>query len=455
MVWPIFVGAVAIDLIIKHTKKRQEDPIPTGKNRIWVGLGWQGRMEFYSDIRLESLYEILKDVPRQYHNKICHDLQLMHPLLHFRINNVRINLLYKNHPNPEVKNYFQEELEKEVSRLKNILVSKGYRFEEPTPVKYKEISKKQQRTILPPDYNPVNELAIVPMKKKEKGFIEKYIKPLVRPLFGITAIAFICGLSIPFSFNLNLIGTGGALSLEVWKFGENSKTVPQICDVPDFKKKKPNSADDTKEQEESEDKINSKNNKKEKSTPKEITDVPSGIEEIFEKPKPVLVDNSKTKMKFSSSISTSLTGDGVLRSKISNDNSSYGVFLKPDMPDGRNSLGIFLGKKLPKIKVEPVKIYDLSKTNRSSIKTFDVCRTEFYREEQIGIVEGRLFTENRYGVETDINCINNGLHNLHKMVLAGGVGRSAIVLGTELMSIGPEIISIISPVVAASVSISK
>ena len=126
-------------------------------------------------------------------------------------------------------------------------------------------------------------------------------------------------------------------------------------------------------------KRNFKNNKEKKSTAKEITEVTSGIEEIFEKPKPVLVDNFKTKMKFSSSISTSLTGDGVLRSKISNDNSSYGVFLKPDMADGRNSLGIFLGKKLPQDKSEPVKIYDVSKTNRSSIKTFDVCRTEFYR----------------------------------------------------------------------------
>ena len=81
MVWPFFVGVVAIDLIIKHTKKRQEDPIPTGKNRIWVGLGWQGRIKFYSDIKLESLYEILKDVPRQYHNKICHDLYSLHTFL--------------------------------------------------------------------------------------------------------------------------------------------------------------------------------------------------------------------------------------------------------------------------------------------------------------------------------------------------------------------------------------
>ena len=99
----------------------------------------------------------------------------MHPFLDFRINNVRINLLYKT-INPEVKNYFQEELEKEVSRLK-FLVSKGYRFEESTPVNDKEISKKQQRTILPPDYNPVDELALVPMKKKKKGLL-KNIKTL-------------------------------------------------------------------------------------------------------------------------------------------------------------------------------------------------------------------------------------------------------------------------------------
>ena len=120
--WPLFVGAAAMDLIIKHSKKKrkQENPIPTGKN--CISLGWHGHLQFYSDIRLESLYEILKDVPRQHYAKICGDLNATHPLLHFRMNNMPIQLIYKNHPNPEIKKFFQEELKKEVSRLKKILL---------------------------------------------------------------------------------------------------------------------------------------------------------------------------------------------------------------------------------------------------------------------------------------------------------------------------------------------
>ena len=531
--WPLFVGAAAMDLIVKHSKKkrRQKNPIPTVKNCISLGLGWHGHLQFYSDIRLESLYEILKDVPRQHYAKICGDLNATHPLLYCRMNNKSMKLTYKNHHNPEIKKFFQKELKKEVSRLKKILVSKGYRFEDSTPKKVKKISNTPlpTGTILPPNYKAGDKLPLVPRRKisKVRRFFRKYIDPYIGTIIkigiGCVAIAAIGScLGIPVSFNVNLITPTGALSYEVWKIGGNSRPAPQICDIPDFKKKKTGNTDDTKEQDDSEDKGEPKIKKEKKPTPKgiayeEIPEAPSvprimdkensnslpekddyvfvskksepddfppsGIEEIFE-PEPVLVDKpksevkfsssvspslsgdgilrremsydkSKSEMKFSSSISPSLKGDGILRGTISNDYSSYGVFLKPDMADGRNSLGMFLGQKLPQDKSEPVKIYDLSKTHKSSIKTFDVCRTEFFKEEQIGIVNGRLFTEHRYGVETDLDCINNGLHSLHKMVLGGGLARSTFVLGSELISIGPEIISTLSPVVAASFSVSK
>ena len=168
-------------------------------------------------------------------------------------------------------------MKKEVSRLKKILVSKGYRFEDSTPEKVKKISNTQLATgtILPPNYKAGDKLPLVPRRKisKVRRFFRKYIDPYIGTIIkigiGCVAIAAIGSyFGIPVSFKVNLITPAGALSYEVWKIEGNSRPAPQICDIPDFKKKKTDNTDDTKEQDDSEDKENPKSRRRKSLLPR-------------------------------------------------------------------------------------------------------------------------------------------------------------------------------------------
>ena len=162
----------------------------------------------------------------------------------------------------------------------------------------------------------------------------------------------------------------------------------------------------------------------------------------------IMVEDSKksgTDMKVSASVSPSLNGDGILRAKMGNGETSGGVYLKPDMADGRVSLGFFTRGELPRDKSEPAMIVDSSKTERVSESKTDVCRTTFYQEKQYGVVDGKPTVEVRTGVETDMDCINDGLKTAHTAVLLAPVAIEAAAAG---LAIPPAIPGSLIPLAA-------
>ena len=142
---------------------------------------------------------------------------------------------------------------------------------------------------------------------------------------------------------------------------------------------------------------------------------------------------SGTDMKVSASVGPSLNGDGILRAKMGNGETSYGGYLKPDMADGRTSFGVFTRAELPKDKSETAMIVDSSKTIRVSESRSDICGTTFYEEKQFGVVDGKPTVEVRNGVETDMDCVNDGLRTGHAAVLLAPVAIAAASAGTAII----------------------